>query len=62
MTCVRRARLLPREKADLWSRWQRGESLSEIGRALGRVPGTVFHVVAAHGGVWRQPNVDHVGS
>ena len=51
MTCVRRARLLPREKADLWSRWQRGESLSEIGRALGRVPGTVFHIVAAHGGI-----------
>ena len=51
MPCVRRARLTWAEKAELWRRWQRGESLSEIGRALRRVPGTVFHIVSARGGV-----------
>ena len=48
---MRKPRLSFAEKADLWTRWRRGESLSDIGRALGRVPGTVFHVVAARGGV-----------
>ena len=51
MPCVRRARLTWAEKAELWRRWQRGESLSEIGRALCRVPGTVFHVVSVRAGV-----------
>ena len=38
----------PREKAE---RWKRGESLSDIGRALGRIPGAVHHVVSARGGI-----------
>ncbi len=44
-------RLSYAEKADLWARWKRGESLSDIARALERVPGTVFHILATHGGV-----------
>ena len=48
---MRRARLSFAEKADLWARWKRGESLSDIARALDRVPGSVFHVVEARGGV-----------
>ncbi len=26
------------EKAELWDRWQRGESLKAIGRAFGKLP------------------------
>ena len=31
---VRRPRMSASEKAELWKRWKRGESLSDIGRAL----------------------------
>ena len=46
---VRRPRMSAREKVELWKRWKRGESLSDIGRALGRIPGAVHHVVSARG-------------
>ncbi len=42
--------LTPEQKRELWSRWQAGESLSEIGRALGRQPGSVHGVVVSNGG------------
>ena len=48
---VRRPRISAREKVELWKRWKRGESLSDIGRALGRIPGAVHHVVSARGGI-----------
>lgn len=38
------------QKREVWRRWKRGQSLSEIGRALGKVPGSVHGVVAANGG------------
>lgn len=38
------------QKRELWSRWKSGESLSEIGRALGKQPGSVHGVVASNGG------------
>ncbi|MFH9297755.1 transposase [Streptomyces sp. NPDC017520] len=34
----------------MWRRWRDGQSLSEIGRALGKVPGSIHGVVAAKGG------------
>ena len=36
------------EKAEVWRRWKRGESVSDIGRALGRFRKSVHRVVAAH--------------
>lgn len=51
MPRVRRPRLSVNQKAELWSRWKRGESLSEIARALDRVPGAIFQVVVQHGGI-----------
>ena len=51
MQRVRRSRITVSDKAAIWDRWKRGESLSEIGRAIGRIPGAVFHVVRARGGV-----------
>ena len=45
---VRRPRMSAREKVE---RWKRGASLSDIGRALGRIPGAVHHVVSARGGI-----------
>ena len=51
MQRVRRSRMTVSDKAAIWDRWKRGESLSEIGRAIGRIPGAVFHVVRARGGI-----------
>ena len=39
------------ERAEVWRRWKRGESGSDIGRALGRLRKSVHRVVAAQGGV-----------
>jgi IS30 family transposase len=42
--------LTAEQKRELWSRWRTGESLSEIGWALGRQPGSIHGVVASNGG------------
>jgi len=47
--------LTPEQKRELWSRWKAGESLSEIGRALGRQPGSIHGVVAGNGGYVPMP-------
>lgn len=46
-----RPHLSATEKAELWARWRRGESLCAIARALGRVQGTIHHIVGQHGGI-----------
>lgn len=38
------------QKAELWQRWEQGQSLSEIGRALGKHPGSIHGVVSLNGG------------
>jgi IS30 family transposase len=40
-----------RERRELWERWKRGESVSEIGRALDRDPSTIHRTVRVYGGV-----------
>jgi IS30 family transposase len=39
------------ERRELWRRWKRGESVSEIARALERAPGTIHHAICQRGGV-----------
>lgn len=39
------------QKVELWQRWKSGQSLSDIGRALGKHAGSVHTVLAAHGGI-----------
>jgi IS30 family transposase len=43
------------DKTEIWRRWKQGQSLSEIGRAIDRIPGAVFHVVRARGGIPPRP-------
>ena len=38
--------LSPERKAELWDRWKNGQSLSEIGSALGKHAASIFGVVA----------------
>lgn len=39
------------QKAELWQRWKSGQSLSEIGRALGKHAGSVHGVLSTNGGI-----------
>jgi IS30 family transposase len=38
------------QKAELWKRWKEGQSLSDIGRALHKVPASIYGVVRSQGG------------
>ena len=51
MARLGRPGLTDAQKRELWHRWQRGESLSEIGVALGKHAGSIHGVVASCGGV-----------
>ena len=44
-------RLTAAQKVELWRRWRHGESLTDIARALGRIPKMVHYVVAGAGGI-----------
>lgn len=39
------------QRAEIWDRWQRGESMSSIGRAFDRQSSSVFSVVSPTGGI-----------
>jgi hypothetical protein len=40
-----------KQKAEIWNRWQRGESLHEIGRAFDRPSSSIFEQLAPTGGI-----------
>jgi IS30 family transposase len=39
------------QKSEVWSRWRKGESFSEIGRAVGKAPGSIYGVLKLYGGI-----------
>jgi IS30 family transposase len=39
------------QQTEIWIRWKNGDSLSDIGRALRKHPGSVHHLIAFHGGI-----------
>src|SRR5579862_3544092 len=47
----RRRRLTAEQKAELWKRWKAGQSLHEIGRALGKDHVVIHLSLARHGGI-----------
>lgn len=51
MAQLGRPGLTPAQRKELWRRWKEGESLSEIGRALGKHAGSIHGVVKANGGI-----------
>ncbi|MDW7646504.1 MAG: IS30 family transposase [Desulfuromonadales bacterium] len=40
------------DKAELWRRWKEGQTLSEIGRALGKHAGSIHGVLSLKGGIY----------
>ena len=51
MMHARRWELSAAQQADMWSRWKAGQSLHEIGRALGRDQVIIQLLLARHGGI-----------
>lgn len=51
MTQMGRPGLSSSQKAELWQRWKIGQSLSEIGFALGKHAGSVHGVISENGGI-----------
>lgn len=49
--------LAPEQKAEMWQRWKAGESLREIGAAIGRDSGTVHWHIKQRGGIAPSPPV-----
>ena len=43
------------QKADIWGRWQRGESLTSIGRIFDRPSSSIFNMLAPTGGIRPPP-------
>ena len=39
------------QRAEIWDRWQRGESMSSIGRVFDRQSSSVFSVISPTGGI-----------
>lgn len=50
MARIGRPGLSDESKEEVWARWKKGESLSEIGRAIGKHPGSIYGVISARGG------------
>jgi transposase, IS30 family len=50
MAQIGRPGLSTSEKAELWKRWKEGQTLSEIGRALGKHTGSIHGVLSLNGG------------
>jgi IS30 family transposase len=51
MALTGRPGLTTAQKTELWQRWKAGQSLSDIGRALGKHAGSIYGVLAASGGL-----------
>src|ERR1700682_6421427 len=51
MNRARRWKLSSAQRADMWSRWKAGQSLNEIGRALGKDHVVIEFLLARHGGI-----------
>lgn len=51
MTYRRRIYFTDKQKADIWDRWQRGESLSSIGRLFDRGSSSIYPLLSKTGGI-----------
>ncbi len=57
MARVGRPGMTDAQKDEIWRRWRNGGSLSDIGRAVGKFPASIFGLLRLHGGV--TPPVRH---
>jgi transposase, IS30 family len=51
LTCRRRIFFTDKQKSEIWDRWQRGESMSSIGRGFDRASSSIYPLLARTGGI-----------
>jgi transposase, IS30 family len=51
LTCRRRIFFTDKQKSEIWDRWQRGESMSSIGRGFDRALSSIYPLLARTGGI-----------
>lgn len=51
MARLERPGMTDAQKDEIWRRWRTGGSLSDIGRAVGKFPASIFGLLRLHGGV-----------
>ena len=51
MTYRTRIKYTPEQKAEIWDRWKKGESLTSIGRLFDRPSSSIFNMLAPTGGI-----------
>ncbi len=51
MATIGRPGLSPAQKRELWNRWKGGQTISEIGLALSKAPGSIHGVLSLAGGI-----------
>ncbi len=51
MAQMGRPGLSPQQKREVWAQWKAGQSLSDIGRSLGKHAGSIFGVLSSRGGI-----------
>ncbi|MEQ3708277.1 MAG: IS30 family transposase, partial [Tateyamaria sp.] len=51
MAYRRRIYFTEKQKAEIWDRWQRGESMSSIGRLFDRESSSIYPLLARTGGI-----------
>ncbi len=47
----RRVFFTDKQKSEIWDRWQRGESMSSIGRGFDRASSSIYPLLASTGGI-----------
>jgi len=55
MAKMGRPGLPPERRQEVWERWKSGDSISEISRAVGSPPGSIFSILAPYGGIYQAP-------
>ena len=51
MTQARRVKLSAMQRTNMWSRWNAGQSLHMIGRAVGKSHVSIHFMLSQHGGI-----------
>ncbi len=51
MAYRRRHFFTDKQKSEIWDRWQRGESMSSIGRGFDRASSSIYPLLARTGGI-----------
>ena len=55
MAYRKRIYFTPKQKAEIWDRWQRGESMSSIGRLFDRESSSIYPLLSRTGGIRPAP-------